>query len=177
MQHVAEQGLSYGTIEEFNFRRTLFEHVDFKIKTFNSDPSRTSTLAHNQFSTWTETEKKRLMGFRMAEQVAEPKVLEETNAASVNWVTAGKVSPIQNQGQCGSCWAFATTAAVETSYAVKNNSLLKLSEQQLVSCNSENYGCSGGWMEKAYAYLQSHWFNQLAYYPYTSGTTSQTGSC
>lgn len=169
MEHVAEHGLSYGTINEFNFRKNLFEEVDAQIKEFNADSSQTSTLAHNFLSTWTEGEKRRFMGFSPHGEVAEPTHLEESNAESVNWVTSGKVNAIQNQGQCGSCWSFAVTSAVETSYAIKHNSLPKLSEQQLVSCSTRNYGCNGGDMGLAFNYLQSKSQNSEAGYPYTSG--------
>jgi len=48
--------------------------------------------------------------------------------ASVNWVTAGKVNPIQDQGQCGSCWAFSAVAAQESAHAIFHSTLYKLSE-------------------------------------------------
>lgn len=59
--------------------------------------------------------------------------------ASVNWVTAGKVSPIKNQGQCGSCWAFSCTGANESCDAIFGSGVGDFSEQQLVDCSSQ-YG-------------------------------------
>lgn len=72
---------------------------------------------------------------------AVPEFIAEVNSipTSVDWVTAGKVSPIQNQGSCGSCWAFSGTAAMESAHAIKTGTLVKLSEQQFVSC-STSYG-------------------------------------
>lgn len=63
---------------------------------------------------------------------------------AVDWVAAGKVGPVKDQGQCGSCWAFATIAAVETNAAIAGLPLTPLSEQLLVDCDTANYGCSGG---------------------------------
>jgi len=121
----------------------------------------------------TQGEKSKLLGFRGPSEVKQPVPLEEENYDSVNWVTQGKVNAVQNQGQCGSCWAFATVAAVETAYAIKNGSLPKLSEQQLVDCSTRNYGCGGGWPGTAFQYLQSKSLNSESGYPYLSGTGYQ----
>lgn len=65
--------------------------------------------------------------------------------ADVDWVAKGMVSPIKNQGQCGSCWAFSAIAEVESLFREKGTKI-SLSEQQLVDCSGSygNHGCNGG---------------------------------
>lgn len=63
------------------------------------------------------------------------------------------LSEVKSQGECGSCWAFSTTSSIESLMRINNYSTIRLSEQQLVDCSIENYGCSGGIMDKAYDYI------------------------
>jgi hypothetical protein len=65
--------------------------------------------------------------------------------AYFDWRYYGGCTPIRNQGNCGSCWAFATAGALECNIRIEDGVIEDLSEQWLVSCNSEGYGCDGGW--------------------------------
>jgi len=102
------------------------------------------------------------------------------NAVSANWVAAGVVGPVQNQGSCGSCWAFVAAAVIESRLAVSTGASLKsLSRQQLVSCAISN-GCSGGNYETAWQYTsQNGGLVSVNTYGYDSGDDgpSSTPSC
>ena len=108
-------------------------------------------------------------------------VFEPTNAETVNWVDAGAVTPVKDQGQCGSCWAFSSTGSLEGAHFVATGELLSFSEQQLVDCAGIRYGnmgCNGGLQTYAYNYYEAGHNAMLeSEYPYTSGTTLKSGSC
>ena len=79
------------------------------------------------------------------------------------------MTPAKNQGQCGSCWAFSATGSIESALLLAGRNDL-LSEQQLVDCSRSygNMGCSGGWMDSAFAYVKDHGITTESAYPYVA---------
>merc|ERR1711948_107592 len=74
---------------------------------------------------------------------------------SYDWRDHGAVTPVKDQGQCGSCWAFSTIANIEGQYFLKNKQLLSFSEQELVDCDKKSdQGCNGGLMQNAFVFLE-----------------------
>lgn len=97
-----------------------------------------------------------------------------------------EINKVLDQGQCGSCWAFGATEALESRRCIKNldggcgqaQALIEdLSEQNMVSCDKGNYGCQGGYLNKAWQFAQRTGVVSDACYPYKSGSSGQTGTC
>jgi len=102
--------------------------------------------------------------------------------SSIDWTTKGAVTPVKDQGNCGSCWSFSATGALEGAYEIKYGDLQSFSEQELVSCDTGgilgDHGCNGGLMDNAFKWVKNNGgLCSESDYPYTSGTTGQNGNC
>jgi C1A family cysteine protease len=100
--------------------------------------------------------------------------------ADIDWRSHGAVTAVKDQGQCGSCWAFSAVESVESAWFLSKGTLPILSPQQVVSCDTKtgDEGCNGGWPEWAYEYIEkAGGLTTEALYPYTSGTSGETGKC
>lgn len=127
----------------------------------------------NEFTDMTQEEfAQTYLTLRVPEDEEIVEVSDEVSipTATVDW--SSKVV-VKNQGSCGSCWAFSATGAVEALYAIKKGSSVNLAEQQLVDCSTANYGCNGGWPNKAMSWIASNGIVSQSSYPYTA----KTGTC
>lgn len=149
------------------------------------------TLGHNQFSGMNATEYVAWVrgGVPKTDIASSLRVIVITSDLAVNipvavdWTAKGAVTPVKDQGQCGSCWSFSTTGALEGAYAIKKGSLASFSEQQLVDCDTlgnggRDHGCNGGLMDNAFSWISKNGgLCAESDYPYVSGTTKTAGTC
>jgi C1A family cysteine protease len=169
---------------------TLFKNWrsnhDFIIET--NSKNLTYRLGHNQFSGMDQEEFRQYLGFSNYNKKTNLNLRKETvNVATlpsmVDWVSKGGVTPVKNQGQCGSCWSFSTTGALEGAHYNSAGKLVSFSEQQLVDCDTlknggHDHGCNGGLMDNAFSWISKNGgLCSEDDYPYVSGTTQTSGAC
>jgi cathepsin L len=176
-------GKSYDA-EEFPHRYATFRaNLNF-IRKHNANPSKTFEVAMNKFGDLTNEEFGRLyLGTKInvtSKVIHRPLPLLKL-PATWDWrkngpVSGGVVTPVKNQAQCGSCWAFSTTGSVEGCHALATQTVVSLSEQNLMDCSTSegNQGCNGGLMTQAMDYIISNGgIDTESSYPYTA----QDGTC
>jgi C1A family cysteine protease len=169
----------YENLEEMSNRFNIFKNNLKTIISHNIDSSNNYTLGVNQFSDLTEEE------FKI--RISRPFKLEKTTCStfkntndnvpnSWDWRSNGKVSSVRDQGQCGSCYSFSTMSALESVWAIKNNILYDISEQQIVDCAGLKYGdlgCNGGSIDNTFKYTVDNKMCLEKDYPYTA----KDGTC
>jgi C1A family cysteine protease len=177
-QFKADFSKTYEAVEHDARYLTFKTNVDFIMSHNSRAEEHGYTVGINQFADMSRTEFKKVMLTYQAErkQANPVKVFDESlTPDSVDWTTKGAVTPVKNQGQCGSCWAFSTTGSVEGAYQIATGKLLSFSEQELVDCAGSygNQGCNGGLMDDGFKYIEAKGDASEDTYSYTG----KTGTC
>ncbi|OPJ77696.1 cathepsin L1-like [Patagioenas fasciata monilis] len=164
-------------------RREVWEKNLWRIQQHNWEESQGQhqfRLEMNHYGDLTDEEFNQLLnGFAPAQQ-EEPALLFQASAAvktpaEVDWRAKGYVTPVKNQGHCGSCWAFSATGALEGLVFKRTGKPAVLSEQNLIDCSRKlgNNGCHGGYMTRAFQYVRDNGgLNSEHVYPYMATDTS-----
>jgi C1A family cysteine protease len=181
---------TYSNFKELKNRFEIFKDNFMGILKHNLDVSQTFTMGVNQFTDLTPEEFKKIYvtGTRTYKELELGSYSCSTFSSndsntplSVDWRTGGAVTSVKDQGQCGSCWTFSSTGAIEGAWAISKGKLLNLSEQELVDCATGflygSHGCNGGQMEGAFKYVIENGQCSLSSYPYVSGQTKTEGTC
>merc|ERR1719436_1385058 len=184
--YVQEYEKVYSTKDEYSYRKNLFEAKLKDIFQHNSE-DHTWKKGVNKFSDLTKEEfKSRYTGRARIPSLAVPEHLEAIDMRDVpndiDWRTKGVVTPVKNQGGCGSCWAFAATETIESGVAIATGKLLTLSEQNMVSCTKNpkhcggTGGCQGATAELGIDYVAQKGISDEKTYPYrgVTGTCKET---
>jgi C1A family cysteine protease len=194
-KYIAKNNKFYLTAEEYAHREDCWKKNHAKVKELNSknksvkfDDNFTSDLMQEEFE--------QMLGLNtsdLSEDTADKKKVKKDKkrklesdhrqlSTAVNWVTAGKMGPVKNQGRCGSCWSFSATTALEAMQAIKDDAApVRLSEQEGVDCTTNTqsnydmfgkvygtYGCQGGWMARYWNFARDNGAMLEADYPYVT---------
>jgi cathepsin L len=141
----------YNSEDEHKYRELIFNYNLDKIRRINSNPRMTWKAGVNHLTDRTQTEMKEIKGYNRDlgfhlkgfTSIKPSHDFLQNLPEKVDWREKGVVSPVKDQGNCGSCWAFATVSVLESHIALQTGKLLNLSEQQLVDCTPNPHKCGG----------------------------------
>jgi len=178
----AQYSKSYASANSYSTALQNWLANDARIRKHNADETSSWSLGHNQFSDLTPQEYGRRLGGKSPPSTTVTVGLPALTGPlpdSIDWVSRGAVTPVKDQGNCGSCWAFSTTGAIEGAFQRATGKLLSLSEQNLVSCSfNGDLGCGGGEQSDAlcWTYHNKGLCEEKAY-PYSSGGGQDGRQC
>ena len=172
--YITQFGKSYSTMAEYEHRLAQFAQKHSFINGHNASEE-SYKLGHNKFSDWTQEEYEAILTYKPEMYKPDNFVQLESQPilGAVDYRNGNCLNAVQDQGQCGSCWAFSATASMETAYCQAHGSLGKYAEQELVDCVKLCFGCNGGNAALAWNYLKTHAEMTEASYPYTA----RDGTC
>eukprot|EP00250_Pteridium_aquilinum_P001531 c11725_g1_i1 orf=657-1784(-) len=163
-----------------NFRH-IFEHNKHaEQNSYWLDLNSFADLTHEEFKAtylWSPEQREAVQSRRHRHGGDNKPSEDDAVPEAVDWRKQGAVTAVKNQGKCGSCWAFSTVVAVEGINQIVTGTLVSLSEQQLVDCNTDNSGCNGGSMPVAFDFLVNNGgLDTEEHYPYkaTQGECSHS---
>jgi C1A family cysteine protease len=179
MSFVSKYGKKYKSDEEFFSRFQIFKQNLKIIADKNAKYNPMTTYAVNKFADLSKEEfKHKYLMTNLPPYEPNAPFLEANSSivapTTFDWRTKGATTPVKDQGQCGSCWAFSATENIESVWQIAGNNLPTLGPQQIVDCDKANYGCSGGWPYVAFQYVtKAGGQDTEASYPYTA----RDGTC
>jgi cysteine peptidase B len=167
-EYIATYGKNYASETEMDFRREVFK-VNMQNAERLNEENPFAEFGMTVFSDLTESEMLERMGAIAPTTDSDAEIHDEESyeLKHLDWRKSFK--PIQNQGRCGSCWAFSATATFEARHKLhqgENGALVKFSEQEALDCTSTQYGCNGGWYEAVWEMMKTNKFCTLKSYPY-----------
>jgi len=181
-----QYGRLYSSQVEHDARYNVFEQNLKFVNEWNSEGNSSFTLGLNRFADLTNDEFVDLLGSPMEGDAKQQSLISRRNlnkgtrkpgsTEALDYRDLGAVTPVKNQGQCGSCWAFSIVAACEGANALHGSGeLIELSEQQVADCsvNGGNSGCNGGDPRSAMEYIIKYGLQEGYEYPYRQ----YTGRC